>query len=64
MAVVRLVANGSPDLGFGDQGVARSTLKGAFGRAVAVQKDGRIILGGSAYAPVTSSMAVARFTAA
>lgn len=64
MAVVRLVANGAPDTGFGDQGVAATTFEGAFGQALAVQKNGRILLGGVAPAPSQGAMAVARFLAA
>ena len=63
MAVVRLVANGAPDPAFGDQGVARSTLQGGFAQAIAVQKDGRVLLGGSASGTTDDAMAVARFLA-
>jgi uncharacterized delta-60 repeat protein len=63
MAAVRLTANGSLDLGFGDQGVAKSTLQQGFAQAVAIQQDGRILIGGSSSTDTNNRMAIARFLA-
>jgi uncharacterized delta-60 repeat protein len=46
LGVVRLLANGAVDSGFGDQGLALSALNASTGNAVAVQGDGKIVVAG------------------
>jgi uncharacterized delta-60 repeat protein len=72
-AVWRFNVDGSPDAGFGEQGVARADVRvdgGDFAEGVAVQPDGRIVVvGTTVFSPPrmpgpTFGVALARFTAA
>lgn len=61
----RFNADGSPDLSFGNQGSVTLDIPGdyATANAVAVQDDGRILLGGSAFANGGSDFAAVRLNA-
>ena len=63
--VLRFNADGSPDLSFGNQGSVTIDVPGnyAVANAVAVQDDGRILLGGSAFANGGSDFAAVRLNA-
>jgi len=64
LAVLRFEPDGALDTGFGDAGIASTTLGWeGFGQGVAVQPDGRIVVGGIVYAP-GGGFAVARFLVA
>jgi serralysin len=60
--VLRFNADGSPDVSFGNQGSVSINLPGddASGKAIALQNDGRILLGGSAFANGGSDFAAVR----
>lgn len=63
-AVMRLAANGSPDNSFGTAGLATtafSTLND-FGRAVALQADGKIVVAGQSSNGANPDFGVARFS--
>ncbi len=64
-ALMRLNANGSPDIGFGTSGMATADFSTGndLGRAVAVQADGRIVVAGQSSNGPNSDFAVARFAA-
>ena len=52
-----LAAGGSPDLGFGNQGIAKAALAGSGGaNAIAVQGDGRIVVAGQTNWPLGASL--------
>ena len=64
MAAVRLLPDGTLDPSFSADGIASAPM-GQYGeaRAIALQPDGRVIIGGSAYYDVTfDDLALARFT--
>ena len=63
-ALMRLEANGSADAGFGNRGLATAAFstQDDFGRAVAVQADGRIVVAGQSSNRSNSDFAVARFS--
>ncbi|SDB64355.1 M10 family metallopeptidase C-terminal domain-containing protein [Pseudomonas sp. NFACC13-1] len=63
--VLRFNADGSPDVSFGNQGSVSINLPGdyAAGKAIAVQDDGKILLGGSAFANGGSDFAAVRLNA-
>ena len=63
--VMRLDSNGSPDSGFGAGGLATTAFstQDDFGRAVAVQADGRIVVAGQSSNRSNPDFAVARFAA-
>jgi uncharacterized delta-60 repeat protein len=63
LGVVRLLANGAPDTGFGDQGLALSRLVSSYAESIAVQTDGRLLVGGAAGEQTTQRLALARFLA-
>lgn len=66
MAAVKLLPTGDPDPAFSGDGIASAPM-GQYGeaRAVALQPDGKVLIGGSAYYDVTfDDLAMARFTAA
>ncbi len=74
LMLVRLNANGTPDLGFGTEGQVTLDFGGSYysreeAFAIAVQADGKIIVGGrsaltnSEEAPIDFDFAMARFTA-
>lgn len=62
--VVRLLPNGTPDSGFGQRGIANADF-GAIevATAVALQKDGKIVVGGTMQTAQGSHMALARLNA-
>jgi uncharacterized delta-60 repeat protein len=61
-SVVRLNADGTPDAGFGSNGQAFAHFASpASGRAVVVQPDGRIVVGGRTGASGAGDFALARF---
>jgi uncharacterized delta-60 repeat protein len=65
--LVRYLPSGALDPGFGAGGVVTTTFAGMYAWAcsVAVQRDGRILAGGSAFVPVTegsTKIALARYT--
>ena len=64
-ALMRLDANGSADSGFGAAGLvtAAFSTQDDFGRAVAVQADGRIVVAGQSSNRSNADFAVARFSA-
>ena len=64
-ALARYHANGSLDTGFGDQGKVRTPVGPAVsrGRSVAVQSDGKILLGGSAGEGSAEDLALVRYLA-
>lgn len=64
-SLLRLNADGSPDLSFGNQGSVSIDMPGnyAVANAVALQDDGRILLGGSAFANGGSDFAAVRLNA-
>ena len=63
-ALMRLLANGSPDNGFGTAGLATTafTTQDDFGRAITVQADGRIVVAGQSSNKSNPDFAVARFS--
>ena len=63
-ALMRLAPNGSPDLGFGTGGLVTTpfSTQDDFGRAVAVQADGRIVVAGQSSNRSNPDFAVARFS--
>lgn len=64
MAAVRLLPDGTLDPSFSADGIASAPM-GQYGeaRAIALQSDGRVLIGGSAYFDVTfNDLAIARFT--
>ena len=63
-ALMRLTANGSPDNGFGTAGLVTTpfSTQDDFGRAVAVQADGRIVVAGQSSNRSNPDFAVARFS--
>lgn len=64
-ALLRLLADGSPDPSFGDSGRAVSNILGinaSEGRGVVVQTSGRIIIGGHARISTTDHFALLAFT--
>jgi uncharacterized delta-60 repeat protein len=65
-AVMRLERDGSPDVGFGTLGLATAgfTTQDDFGRDVAVDSAGRILVSGEASNRANPDFAVARFTPA
>ncbi|HXJ66677.1 MAG TPA: hypothetical protein VNN79_23200 [Actinomycetota bacterium] len=64
LAVVRLNNDGSADTSFGNQGFAAIHLDGGYAGAIAVQPDGRILVGGADLVEGPSNMALARFLTA
>jgi uncharacterized delta-60 repeat protein len=62
--IARLLPNGTPDVGFGTDGVSPPVDPGSWGRAsaVAIQTDGRIVAAGTIDDNLEPSYAVARFT--
>jgi uncharacterized delta-60 repeat protein len=61
---VRLLSDGSLDPAFGNGGVAETEIgKGGASRAVLIQPDGKIVVGGYAYAKQSYAFAVARYDA-
>jgi hypothetical protein len=64
LGVVRLLGNGAVDTGFGDQGLALSTLGQADMTGLAVQGDGKVVAAGDrGPTQETSRFLVARFLA-
>jgi uncharacterized delta-60 repeat protein/uncharacterized repeat protein (TIGR02543 family) len=66
-ALARLSANGTLDTSFGTGGKVVTPIGGGndFGRAVAIQSDGKIVVAGTVYSTINeSNVAVARYTAA
>jgi uncharacterized delta-60 repeat protein len=63
IGVARVLSSGSPDAGFGHQGLAVSTLPEAGGETMVVQGDGKILAGGDSRT-TKDRFAVARFLAA
>ena len=62
LAVFRFNEDGSPDMAFGTDGVARVDLGGwEYGRSVAVQPDGKIVIAGYTDANFEFDMALLRF---
>jgi uncharacterized delta-60 repeat protein len=63
LLVVRLLADGSLDPGFGKGGIVTVPFAGGFaeGRAVAVQPDGKIVVAGGAKGALSEDFMVARF---
>lgn len=66
IAVARLLPDGTPDPAFGTNGVARADLFGEVGQALALQADGKIVVGGYGSVVIGSSsysaIFLARFT--
>ncbi|MFL5798556.1 MAG: delta-60 repeat domain-containing protein [Actinomycetota bacterium] len=63
MAIVRLLAGGAPDTGFGNLGLASAGLPDASGEALAVQQDGKPVVAGDSNSGAADRFAVARFLA-
>ena len=62
-ALMRLLANGSPDNGFGTAGLATTafTTQDDFGRAITVQANGKIVVAGESSNKSNPNFAIARF---
>lgn len=61
-AMGRLLANGQPDLGFGDQGMVSTDFREEdSANAIALQDDGKIILGGFSSVSANGDFALARY---
>lgn len=68
-AVARYNPSGALDNGFGSNGTARTSINGSIGtydvgQSVAIQSDGRILVGGTSEDSANAGFAIARFTPA